>query len=245
MPILQISDLPFPMIVQQCTECAATVSVPRASLVLGVAHEHEASSDPNLIELPPCVCGAQEFLNQTFDVAPDNMADHRKKVNALAVHMKAAGQLHPKLAEQIKADKRTPAQVGDLIGSVPVRPGLASPKLADGITLVASPAVPSATDHAVEILARVLKEPKRKAAADDPQRAVLLKSQLAIVAAMVRKKPLAPDPAPAPAPSVASSKAPAPAAPEAFAAMPSTEAPVVSVSADVVKPTRVKKAKDA
>lgn len=229
MPILQISDAPVPTLVQQCAECSNTFAVPIEGLVLGVVQD--TIPDPHLIALPACTCGAQEFLNQTFDEAPDHLAEHRKKVNALSIALKAKGQIHPELAERIKADTRVPSQVGKLIGSVRVQAGLPAPKLAEGLKLAAQLHVKPATDHAVEVLKRVQKEPRKKASTDNPKRTEFMKAQSAIITAIaaVRRKPLAPD-AFAPPKKVI----PSAAVPAAFEAMPDTAAPVVSVEAEPV-----------
>jgi len=124
MPILDIIDSPIAAVIQQCANCGGTASVPRALLVLG-HHDGDLVSDPNLIVLPACVqCGAVEALNQTFDSAPEELAHHRKKVNALAQHLKGKGQLHPATAEAIRKDTRVPAQIGELSGPVGKIPGL-------------------------------------------------------------------------------------------------------------------------
>ncbi len=225
MPILQITDATSPTLLQQCTECANTSSIPCASLVLGVVQDK--IPDPNMIALPPCKCGAQEFLNQTFDVGPDNMSGHRKKVNALAIDLKAKGQVHPELADRIKADTSVPAQVGELLGPVLVQAGLPAPKLAEGVKLVAAlRSAKASPNHAVEVLKRVQKEPRKKASTDNPKRTEFLKAQSAIITAVaaVRRKPLAPN-------AFAAPKAiPAPAQPAAFVAMPDTAAPVVAAA---------------
>jgi len=119
MPIVNVSES---SIVQQCTECANTAEVSRASLVLGVVND--TASDPNLIALPPCKCGAQEFLNRTFDTAPDQLAAHRKKVNALAIDLRTRGQVHEGLKDRIHAERHAPTQVGELLGPV-VQPATA------------------------------------------------------------------------------------------------------------------------
>ena len=72
MPILDIVETPFPAIVQQCANCGSVASIPKATLVLGHA-EGELASDPNVIVLPPCACGAVETLNQTFDAIPETL----------------------------------------------------------------------------------------------------------------------------------------------------------------------------
>ena len=114
MPILHILDVPFQCLVRHCANqaCGLAQTIPLDSLQLGT------EKDRNLIELPPCACGAQEFLNRTFDSAPEELADHRKKVNALAIALRAGGRVHPRHAESVRRETRSPAQVGDLVGPV-------------------------------------------------------------------------------------------------------------------------------
>ena len=120
MPILHVLDVPFQSVFIGCYNCGTAQSVPLNSLQLGV------EKDPNLIALPACSsCGSQEFLNRTFDAAPEALADHRKKVNALAIALRGAGRIHSKHAASVKAETRVPAQVGELVG--PVAPILGMP----------------------------------------------------------------------------------------------------------------------
>lgn len=119
MPILHILDVPHRCAVIYCAMCGSAQSVPFVALQLGT------EQDPNTIKVPACeACGSQEVLNRTFDVAPDSVAEHRKKVNALAVALKAAGRVHPKQADFLRAETRVPAQVGDLVGPVAQISGL-------------------------------------------------------------------------------------------------------------------------
>ena len=167
MPILDIVETPFPAIVQQCANCGSVASIPKTTLVLGHA-EGELASDPNVIVLPPCACGAVETLNQTFDVIPEELAHHRKKVNALAVHLKAIGQIHPSLADVVKADKRTPKQLGALLGPVPVISGM--PELPVGTKL--RPVAPDAppVDPAQASFSRVISGLRRPSPDAQPGR---------------------------------------------------------------------------
>lgn len=159
MPIVSVDK---DSIVQVCTECKSTASVSRSDLVLG--HVHDDASDPNLIALPPCKCGAREFLNRTFDHAPEHLAAHRKKVNALAIDLKARGQLHPQLADRIRAEKHTPAQVGELIGAVgsvaPPVPNLAMMMQHAALTATRKP-LPPDPERDARRAARLSRGPKR------------------------------------------------------------------------------------
>lgn len=117
MPILSISQEPSsgPTVSSVCINCLTEQKTPTSALQLGMEHTKGA----RLIALPPCACGAQEFLQQTFDVHPiEAQAGHRKAVNALAEHLKKLGNVHPKHVDAIKSEK-TPAQVGALLGEVP------------------------------------------------------------------------------------------------------------------------------
>lgn len=130
MPILHILDVPFRCVVLYCASCGSAQSAPFTSLQLGTER------DPNLIKVPACdTCGAQEILNRTFDVAPDSVAEHRKKVNALAVALKAANRVHPNQFEFFRAEKRAPAQVGDLVGPVSQISGLPKVRAPEGLKL--------------------------------------------------------------------------------------------------------------
>lgn len=129
MPIIHILDVPLQCLVKHCAACGAVQSVPLDSLKLGT------ESDRNLIELPGCACGAQEYLNRTFDSAPEELADHRKKVNALAVALRSSGRVHPKHADAVRAETAAPAQVGDLVGPVAPIVGLPSVVVPPGLKL--------------------------------------------------------------------------------------------------------------
>jgi hypothetical protein len=129
MPLMHVLDTPSMFVIQQCANCGHVHSIPFSSLKLG----NETETD--IIEFPACSCGAMEFLNRTFDTVPDNLADHRKKVNALADALKKAGQMHPKSKAKIEAEKKTPTQVGDLVGPVNKIHGLPDPVFPAGLKL--------------------------------------------------------------------------------------------------------------
>lgn len=114
MPIVSISDTPNGAEVRLvCVECFDEETIPLASLTLGT----DANADA--IACPPCDCGSQEFLLQTFDVLKnEQIAGHRKIVNALAQTLKRAGRVHKLHKETIKASP-TPTQIGDLFAVVP------------------------------------------------------------------------------------------------------------------------------
>jgi hypothetical protein len=113
MPILSIKKTVSGVEVEtSCGVCAEEQSTDLGALTLG----NEIA--PGVIALPPCGCGSMEFLQHTFDVHPEQArAEHRKKVNALAEHLKSSGRVHPRHADAIKAAP-TPPQVGDLLGEV-------------------------------------------------------------------------------------------------------------------------------
>jgi hypothetical protein len=118
MPIINISagGASGPVVNSTCIACLKDAAIDAALLMLGT----DGQQGHNVIALPACTCGAQEFLQQTLDVHPvESQAGHRKKVNALAEHPKNSGRVNPKHAEKIKA-LGTPPQIGALIGDVPL-----------------------------------------------------------------------------------------------------------------------------
>lgn len=114
MPITEIvQQSAGPQLAVTCVECVASQKVDATSLTLGTV------AFATSIVLPPCACGAQEFLQRTTDVHPvESQAGHRKTVNALAEHLKAKGLIHPKHVDAVAA-MMTPAQIGPLVGVVP------------------------------------------------------------------------------------------------------------------------------
>lgn len=130
MPVVHVLDVPFHCVIAHCASCGAVQSVPLSSLQLGTEF------DKNLIVLPSCCnCGAQEFLNRTFDKAPEILADHRKKVNAIAVALRDAGRVHPDHAAAVRAENTSPVQIGDLVGPVAPIYGLPEMVLPAGLKL--------------------------------------------------------------------------------------------------------------
>ena len=90
---------------QKCAACGAGRTVPVSGLQLGnVRH-------PYVIRLPPCPCGAVEHLMVTHDACPEpywgsDFDRQRRAVNALALHLKAAGRVHPDQVAFHAADAR-------------------------------------------------------------------------------------------------------------------------------------------
>lgn len=86
----------------------------------------------DLICIRRCVCGAQEQLVRTWDVCDPGHAgsyfyEHRRAVNALAIHFKAQGWLGPAVAADINAETESPADFspglpGTVIDVPPPRP---------------------------------------------------------------------------------------------------------------------------
>jgi hypothetical protein len=115
MPITTITQgASGPTLSVACIECGAEQKIEASALTLGTDHRSD------VIAVPPCACGAQEFLQRTFDVHPvEHEAGHRKTVNALALHLKATGRVHPDHAAAIRAETKAPVQVGPLLGEVP------------------------------------------------------------------------------------------------------------------------------
>ncbi len=60
-------------IIQKCSNCFTQWYIQIDTLLAGV------EGDPNIIMLPKCSCGAQEFLNRSLD----NPGSHAKLVNRL------------------------------------------------------------------------------------------------------------------------------------------------------------------
>jgi hypothetical protein len=115
MPIIHVSkDTSGPVVTAICAACMVEQTIPALALQLGTR------KSANVIELPPCACGAQEFLQRTFDVHPtESEAGHRKTVNALASHLKSSGRIHPDHVDTIRNETKEPTQVGPLVGPVP------------------------------------------------------------------------------------------------------------------------------
>jgi len=75
----------------------------------------------DLICIRRCACGAQEQLLRTWDVCDPKYAgthhyEHRRAVNALAVHFKSQGWLDPAVAAEINAETSDPP---DLMPGLP------------------------------------------------------------------------------------------------------------------------------
>lgn len=129
MPIVHILDTPMAFAVQHCANCGAARSHLITSLQLGM------SQDLNVIELPACPCGAQEFLNRTFDEAPEHLSEHRRAVNALATHLKSKGQVHPAHVEHFATETHEPKQSRSLAGPVAPIQGMPEIVVPDGLKL--------------------------------------------------------------------------------------------------------------
>jgi hypothetical protein len=84
----------------------------------------------NIVCFRRCHCGAHEMLVRTWDVCDpkyvgSHFYEHRRGVNALAVHFKAQGWLEPSCAAEINAEAsdppdRTPGLPGTVINMPPV-----------------------------------------------------------------------------------------------------------------------------
>ena len=115
MPIVTIraSNSAHPDVTYVCDACLKENTVNASALTLGVGQS------PHAIALPSCSCGAQEFLQRTFDVHPvESQAGHRMAANALAEHLKSNGRIHENHVAAV-ASAGTPPQVGRLLGAVP------------------------------------------------------------------------------------------------------------------------------
>lgn len=82
-------------IIQVCSECGKTNVVDVESLQAG------SERDENIVVLPECLCGAQEFLNRTFD----NLGEHARIVNSLHAFLYKKGKVHPKAKEKLDREK--------------------------------------------------------------------------------------------------------------------------------------------
>lgn len=114
MPILEvIQGSAAAVLTVACIKCKTEQTVDTSTLTLGTDAHSTA------IALPPCKCGAMEFLQHTFDVHPnDAQAGHRKTVNALAEALKAQGKVHPAHVAKVAKAPKSP-QIGPLVGVVP------------------------------------------------------------------------------------------------------------------------------
>lgn len=112
MPIVEIKNEDLPTASVKC-HCGKVNDIPLSTLVLGAP-----GGAPDQIVLPPCACGAQEFLCRTFDAADRPGTGHRKAVNALAGYLKGAGRVHPAALAAIQAETVKPLLTRPLIGKV-------------------------------------------------------------------------------------------------------------------------------
>jgi len=109
-----------PRIVQRCGGCEAENTHPIASLRLGVCRT--TSPQPNTIRLPPCPCGAQEFLMRVWDEMPANQdSRHRRLVNGLATYLKTQGFITPGCEATLAAEQAAPPQTAVLAVDVDLR----------------------------------------------------------------------------------------------------------------------------
>lgn len=86
----------------------------------------------NLISLRRCACGAQEKFVRTWDVCDpkyigSHFYEHRRAVNALAIHFKAQGWIDPAVADEINEEATsppdfTPGLPGSVINVPPPQP---------------------------------------------------------------------------------------------------------------------------
>ena len=125
MPILKVSpdDMHALCAEQHCAECGSVNVVKVDSLRLG------SGRNPDAIALPPCTCGAVEFVIRTTGSHPPGARAHRVLVNALAAHLKRMGKVSEAHADVVAKDVRT-FEAGDLLASAPPAPGLPEPRRA-------------------------------------------------------------------------------------------------------------------
>jgi hypothetical protein len=94
---------------QSCANCKRERDLTVSELELGV------EGGPDVIALPPCECGAREFLTRTWDTVEEvpelvgsPMDLQRRSVNGLAQHLKGLGRSHPSALEAHRAEKAAP-----------------------------------------------------------------------------------------------------------------------------------------
>lgn len=78
-----------------CSECDETDIIDIDNLIVGI------EADKNIIILPQCSCGAQEFLNRTWD----NQGEHAIIVNSLHYFLHKKGKTHPKVKDKLDKEK--------------------------------------------------------------------------------------------------------------------------------------------
>lgn len=80
---------------QVCSECGFGNMIDVDTLIVGT------EIDKNIIVLPKCSCGAQEFLNRTWD----NLGEHARIVNTLHAFLHKKGKMDPKVKEKLNKEK--------------------------------------------------------------------------------------------------------------------------------------------
>lgn len=122
MPILDL-DAAAGTLTQECAKCSKLNPIALASLELGIHQQgstpDDVVSDPDVIRLPPCSCGAQEFINRTWDETPPEFHGshhdrHRRVVNGLGEHLKAIGRSHQKHKAAHSKEPRRPSDFEDV-----------------------------------------------------------------------------------------------------------------------------------
>lgn len=119
-----------------CCKCGARTTIAPADIELGLSMSdaHGTHTDPNIIVLPQCGCGAQEYLSMVFDEIPAHAVgspfdQRRRAVNALGEKLKALGRKNADCAAAIDArsaptdlDPLTSALTPTLPSGVPADP---------------------------------------------------------------------------------------------------------------------------
>lgn len=82
-------------ITQVCSGCNKVNVIDIDSLIVGM------EMDKNIVMLPECSCGAQEFLNRTFD----NLGEHARIVNSLHHFLHKKGKVHKKVKGKLDKEK--------------------------------------------------------------------------------------------------------------------------------------------
>lgn len=82
----------------QCEECKRDNTTQVSTLRVGNV------DSPDVIPLPSCTCGAQEWILRTWDSEAD--LPHRRAINALAEHLQDTGRCHASLSRA--ADRERP-----------------------------------------------------------------------------------------------------------------------------------------
>lgn len=115
MPIIDL-NLETPSARRLCSRCRQQNDVNFEALKLGVANPSiPAAGNLDLIKLPECACGVQEYVQRTEF---DNPSPHAQVVNHLARKLKTLGQVETSLAARIAEEPAVPAPAMGLSAAI-------------------------------------------------------------------------------------------------------------------------------